>query len=109
MAVYDKIASDQGVSLMDLSDCPLSDVACLCLQTTTLTWLGSVSSHQGACRAASVCRKEAHRGRDVTQRKPIRNTKYWQNTTHNKGVMVLCQIFKETMTQYFILMTILRN
>jgi len=81
MAVYDKIASDQSVSLMDLSGWPLSDAACLCLQTTTLTWRGSVSSHQGGRHAALVCMKEAHRGHSVTRRKPIRNTKYWQNTT----------------------------
>lgn len=73
MTVYDEIASDCSVFSTYLSDCPLSDPVCFCLQTTTLTWHESVSGHRGGHHAALVCSKEARRAPDTIQRKPITN------------------------------------
>jgi len=90
MVVYDKIASDQSVFLMNLSGCLFCNVrVCLYLQTMTLTWLGRVSSHQGGHHAALVCSKKVHIGHDMTQRKPVDITSNTGTTLHqNKSCFV---------------------
>jgi len=67
------VSSTSSVSLTSLSQRPLSDGnhVYLYLQNTTLSWHGSVCSHQHGRYAALVCSQKVRRVHDTTQRKPI--------------------------------------
>jgi len=71
--------SDESVSLTSLYQCALSDGdhVYLCLQNTTLSWHGSVCSHQRGHHEALVCSQKAGRVHDMTRRTSTNHMQYW--------------------------------
>lgn len=102
-AVYDKIAYDESVSLVDFSDG-------VCLHSTTLTLHGNVWSHRRDRHAALVCNKMARTGHNTTRKKPVSSMQYQHNMTPKQNCFAATFTQTKTLKSLsYVLIKILKN